>query len=171
MTQRQVSCTLDALWYGLWAGIGFCAALIMSGCDARTVPAPLPPVMPAPAPIRTWRDDMIDAHNKVRQAKGLPPFARDLRLDVAGQAHSVRMDNARRLDHMIGGDPFTRLHAIYPNVPVQENIAWNTRSPAESVQAWMSSAGHRANILDRRFTLVGFGKAGWYWTVEFAGAK
>ncbi len=171
MTQRQVEYVLDALWFGLWAGIGIAACLIMSGCEIKTVRVrPRPRIEPAPRP-RDWRDEMLEAHNRIRHARGLPPFTSDPRLDLAAEAHSVRMDNARRLDHMIGGDPFTRLHAIYPNVPVQENIAWNTRSPAESVQAWMSSAGHRANILDRRFTLVGFGKAGWYWTVEFAGAK
>ena len=38
-----------------------------------------------------------------------------------------------------------------------ENIAWGQRSPEEVVNAWMNSAGHRANILNERFTTIGVG--------------
>ena len=38
-----------------------------------------------------------------------------------------------------------------------ENIAWGQRSPEEVMQAWMNSDGHRANILNARFTKIGVG--------------
>jgi len=38
-----------------------------------------------------------------------------------------------------------------------ENIAWGQSTPAAVMGAWMSSAGHRANILSSRFTEIGIG--------------
>lgn len=38
-----------------------------------------------------------------------------------------------------------------------ENIAWGHKSPEEVVEAWMNSPGHRANILNERFTKLGVG--------------
>lgn len=50
-----------------------------------------------------------------------------------------------------------------------ENIAQGQRSPQEVVQAWMDSPGHRANILNGKFTHIGVGyvKSGNYWTQQF----
>ena len=50
-----------------------------------------------------------------------------------------------------------------------ENIAQGQRTPEEVVQAWMNSAGHRANILNSGFTHIGVGyvESGNYWTQEF----
>ncbi len=38
-----------------------------------------------------------------------------------------------------------------------ENIAWGQKSPEEVMQGWMNSAGHRANILNEKFTSIGVG--------------
>lgn len=38
-----------------------------------------------------------------------------------------------------------------------ENIAWGQRSPKEVMQGWMNSEGHRANILNPKFTKIGVG--------------
>ena len=40
-----------------------------------------------------------------------------------------------------------------------ENIAYGQTTPQQVVQAWMDSAGHRANILDAGFTHIGVGHA------------
>ena len=50
-----------------------------------------------------------------------------------------------------------------------ENIAQGQRTPEEVVQAWMNSAGHRANILNNGFTHIGVGyvESGNYWTQQF----
>ena len=44
-------------------------------------------------------------------------------------------------------------------------------SPAAVVNAWMNSAGHRANILSAGFTTLGVGYVadGGYWTEWFLG--
>lgn len=53
-----------------------------------------------------------------------------------------------------------------------ENIAWGQRSPEEVMNGWMNSPGHRANILNSRFTKIGVGyyvgsNGRKYWTQLF----
>ena len=53
-----------------------------------------------------------------------------------------------------------------------ENIAWGQKSPEAVMQAWMNSEGHRANILNARFTKIGVGyyqnaRGTNYWTQLF----
>lgn len=38
-----------------------------------------------------------------------------------------------------------------------ENIAWGQKSPEQVMNAWMNSDGHRANILNTKFTKIGVG--------------
>ncbi len=38
-----------------------------------------------------------------------------------------------------------------------ENIAWGQKTPEAVVNAWMNSKGHRANILNKKFTSIGIG--------------
>ena len=38
-----------------------------------------------------------------------------------------------------------------------ENIAWGQKTPEQVMQGWMNSAGHRANILNARYTTIGVG--------------
>lgn len=55
-----------------------------------------------------------------------------------------------------------------------ENIAMGQTSPAQVMDGWMNSAGHRANILNSSFTKIGVGVAQnasgqYYWTQHFIG--
>ena len=57
---------------------------------------------------------------------------------------------------------------------VGENIAWNQKTELEVVDAWMHSSGHRANIMNRSYTKIGFGmslneKGELYWCTVFGG--
>jgi len=38
-----------------------------------------------------------------------------------------------------------------------ENIAWGQRTPEQVMDAWMNSEGHRANILNAKYTTIGVG--------------
>lgn len=38
-----------------------------------------------------------------------------------------------------------------------ENIAWGQKTPEEVMKGWMNSEGHRANILNPKFTKIGVG--------------
>lgn len=52
-----------------------------------------------------------------------------------------------------------------------ENIAWGQKSPEAVMNAWMNSDGHRANILNPKFTKIGVGhyvnNGTSYWTQLF----
>ncbi|MBE7520400.1 MAG: CAP domain-containing protein [Thermoflexaceae bacterium] len=48
-----------------------------------------------------------------------------------------------------------------------ENIAYGYPSPAATVAAWMGSAGHRANILNATYVVIGLGQHGTAWTNNF----
>ena len=59
-------------------------------------------------------------------------------------------DRMRRVGYIRPGDGYS----------VGENIAWGTQNlatAAEIHEAWMNSAGHRANILRRSFKEIGIG--------------
>ena len=52
-----------------------------------------------------------------------------------------------------------------------ENIAMGYPTPGAVVDGWMNSEGHRANILNPSFTVIGVGyvSEGNYWTQMFIG--
>jgi uncharacterized protein YkwD len=73
------------------------------------------------------------------------------------------------LDH---GDWHGRISHVFPNTADSEDIAEGQPDVASVVDAWMSSAGHRRNILGD-YTIFGVGEARsrsgqLYWVVDFA---
>jgi uncharacterized protein YkwD len=53
-----------------------------------------------------------------------------------------------------------------------ENIAYGQRTPAEVMNDWMNSPGHRSNIMNPTYTEIGVGLAKnssgvCYWTQQF----
>ena len=65
-----------------------------------------------------------------------------------------------RLDPTVPGARYPTLRdrvdaADYEWQALGENLAFGQRNAAQAIGTWMRSAGHRANILDRRFTEIG----------------
>lgn len=115
------------------------------------------------ADVEAARREALDRVNRLRRERGLEALVADARLDAAAQAHAE--DQARRsyYDHRSpeGGTPADRARSAgfgSPNM-VAENIAKGLFTPAEVVDLWMDSPGHRKNILRRRATVVGLGVA------------
>jgi uncharacterized protein YkwD len=77
-------------------------------------------------------------------------------------------------DSQDGRDVADRLRATgFTGSAWGENIAMGQRSAAEVVRGWMNSAGHRRNIMNCSYTLIGVGAAKdaqgqIYWTQDFA---
>ncbi|UIX28754.1 CAP domain-containing protein [Streptomyces sp. GQFP] len=119
--------------------------------------------------------EVTDLTNRERARAGLPPLAADALLTRAAQAHSTDMVVRQFYSHTgpDGSQPWDRAAAAgSTRRMIGENIACGQRSPAEVVDGWMNSPGHRANILKRDFTHIGIGfagggKAGTYWTQLF----
>ncbi|MFF9119856.1 CAP domain-containing protein [Streptomyces massasporeus] len=120
---------------------------------------------------------VIDLTNRERTRHGLPPLSADPLLTTAAQAHSADMVARAFCAHTApdGGQPWDRAAAAgSTRRSVGENIACGQRSPADVVEGWMNSPGHRANILTPGFTHIGVGfagggRAGTYWTQLFGG--
>ncbi|MFH8976955.1 CAP domain-containing protein [Streptomyces sp. NPDC017890] len=121
--------------------------------------------------------EVVDLTNRERAGAGLPALGVDARLTLAAQAHSADMVARDFYSHTDpdGGKPWDRAAAAgATRRTVGENIACGQRSPADVVEGWMNSPGHRANILKPDFThigvgLAGGGRAGTYWTQVFGG--
>jgi uncharacterized protein YkwD len=79
--------------------------------------------------------------NAARKRYGLPPLEIDPGLVRSARSHCAWMTRHRSLAH-------TRM-------PVAENIAMGQRNSREAVRDWMSSPGHRANILNRSYRRIG----------------
>lgn len=140
---------------------------------------------PAPAPAAEDTRDairqLIHHVNKVRLAHGLKPLAPEARLSAAAQIHSRVMATRDCFDHRCpeDGAMTDRLaRAGYRYRLAAENIAAGMADPAEVVEGWMNSAGHRKNILlaDAREVGAGYhlvkqdgGKHRYrhYWTMTF----
>ncbi|CAL9355940.1 hypothetical protein SUDANB108_00561 [Streptomyces sp. enrichment culture] len=143
----------DTYWTALWA-----APLTPSGLE-RTAAA------------------VTDLTNRARTRAGLPPLAVDPLLTAAARAHSADMVARAFYAHTApdGSRPGDRAAAAGSTLrAIGENIACGQRSPADVVEGWMNSPGHRANILRPEFTRIGIGfacggRAGTYWTQMFGG--
>jgi uncharacterized protein YkwD len=68
-----------------------------------------------------------------------------------------------------GTTPQDRAEAEGFTSPVGENIAVGYPTANDVMAGWMDSEGHRANILNCAYTVIGVGlnEDGWYWTQMF----
>ncbi|MGW5866597.1 CAP domain-containing protein [Streptomyces sp. NPDC055239] len=130
-----------------------------------------------PQGLAEWASAVLRLTNAERTAAGLRPLAPDPLLTVAAQGHSADMVARAYYSHTSpdGGEPWHRASAAgSTHRAIGENIACGQRTPAEVVDGWMNSPGHRANILKPSFTHLGVGfagggSAGTYWTQLFGG--
>ncbi|GAA4375377.1 CAP domain-containing protein [Actinomadura verrucosospora] len=129
----------------------------------------------SPAGRSRFAAEVVSLTNAHRASHGLRPLADNPRLTAAAQAYSEDMAVRRFYSHTSpeGTQPWDRARAAgSTHLGIGENIACGQRSPAEVVQGWMDSPGHRANILKPDFTHIGVGfqgggTAGTYWTQLF----
>ncbi|MGW2717543.1 CAP domain-containing protein [Streptomyces sp. NPDC001492] len=128
-----------------------------------------------PGDLARTAAEVVALTNRERSGAGLPPLATDPLLTTAAQAHSADMVARAFYAHTSpeGSRPWDRAAAAGARRrSIGENIACGQRSPAEVVDSWMNSPGHRANILKPDFTHIGVGfagggPAGMYWTQLF----
>ena len=107
--------------------------------------------------------------NQQRHAHGLKSLRYDGKLSRAAAGHAHDMVTQHFFDHnsrngatfasRIKHTGWTRTRRAYI---LGENIGWgggDLATPRNMVDAWMHSAGHRANILARSFRMIGIGIA------------
>lgn len=142
-----------------------------SGTAAR--PANAPAVQLSPDQATVFENQVVTLINAQRTAHGCPALRSDARLQLAAIGHSVDMRTRSYFAHDTpdGVTPWTRVEAQGYSDPSAENIAMGQATPQAVVDAWMNSAGHRANILNCSSKAVGvgvqFGPGGPWWTQDF----
>jgi uncharacterized protein YkwD len=120
---------------------------------------------PNPAAEAALRSSILCLVNAERVRQGLGPLTEDPALQAAAESHSVDMGRRDYFEHRSpdGVEPWMRINnSGYDSRVVGENLAWGQAekgSPAETMGAWMDSPGHKANILEPRYTQIGIGIA------------
>lgn len=127
-----------------------------------TVAAPAKPIKPT---------SVVALTNQYRAQAGLQPLKVDICLsNNVAQPWALTMATTGVLQHR-------DLAQVFPLCPkfstAGENIALNQRGTAAVVAEWMKSPGHRANILNPKYTHIGVGihqdaQGRTYWVQNFA---
>lgn len=120
--------------------------------------------------------EVVRLTNAERAKGGCRPLRHDARLRKAAYGHSADMAKNDYFEHdsQDGRDMVDRMRATgFSGSAWAENIAMGQRSAAEVVKGWMNSDGHRQNIMNCSYTLIGVGAAKnaqgqIYWTQDFA---
>jgi uncharacterized protein YkwD len=125
--------------------------------------------LPGQATASEARDATLCLMNAQRTARGMKRLRAQPDLAEAAGRFARQMVRDRFFDHTSpgGSTMVSRIKATsYLRDTVRwtvgENLAWGTgtkATPRATVDAWMHSADHRANLLDRDFADVGIGIA------------
>lgn len=125
----------------------------------------------------SFKKEVVRLVNIERSKRGLSELSFNNELCNVSTLKSQDMINKNYFGHNSPtyGSPFNMMNQfniIYRTAG--ENIAKGQRTPAEVVNSWMNSPGHRANILNANFTDIGIGVAKssngtLYWTQMFIG--
>lgn len=142
---------------------------------------PRPPFQPPPPPtdFSATSQALLLSHNNERVKAGVTPLVLDKQLDAAAGKHAVWMAAANQLDHTgpNGSSHSDRIKAEgYRPKASGENIAMGYSSVSAVMGGWMTSSGHRRNILNPVYSQCGFGMAvdgrgRKWWCTVFASPK
>ncbi|MFJ4678007.1 sigma-70 family RNA polymerase sigma factor [Kitasatospora sp. NPDC088783] len=117
---------------------------------------------------------VVDLVNTQRAQAGCGPVRANAKLATAALRHSEDMAARNFFDHTNpdGAGPQQRIDAVgYAWSGWGENIARGQKDAAAVMESWMNSPGHRANILNCKFTELGvgvhLGTGGPWWTQDF----
>lgn len=119
------------------------------------------PAQAAMATPTTAENSVIALTNTQRVRNGCPRVHVNRQLTYAARAHSRDMAVRNYFSHTsrTGTTFVTRARTAGYQSPMSENIGWGYRTPADIVNAWMTSPGHRRNILNCSARAVGVGIA------------
>lgn len=111
---------------------------------------------------KSIESQVITLTNQERAKNGLKPLTANWELSRVARYKAMDMRDKNYFSHTSPtyGDPFTMMKNFgITYTAAAENIAAGQATPQAVVQAWMNSAGHRANILNATYTEIGVGYA------------
>jgi uncharacterized protein YkwD len=143
---------------------------------------PSAPTKPKPpVPNGSKEAQVLQLTNRERAKAGCGPLRTNSALTRAADAHATDMVVHHYFDHTSqdGRSPFDRMKSAgFTGGSMAENIAVGYSSAAAIVEGWMNSEGHRRNILNCGYTMIGIGydsgqvKPSWgsgSWVQDFGG--
>ena len=122
--------------------------------------------------IRLTKDEqqVLKLTNLVRKQHGLGKLELDTRLVATARDHCLDMQKHNFFAHEspVEGKqtPFDRA-THFGTTANAENLAAGNATPAEVVQGWLESPGHRSNLLQPDMKRTGVGRVGGYWTALY----
>ena len=132
---------------------GFAACLAVAGCNTAYQPG---------TTYQPGEGTGVSASGtaylaRIRATYGLPPLTRDPVLESAARQQANYMARSRRMAHNTGygRDFHSRMRQNGIAWPAAENVARGDLDLGMLFATWMSSPGHRKNILDPRYTRFG----------------
>lgn len=156
-----------------------CSGNSYPGTVSSSKPAPSQPQVsqPSASGYSAFQNEVVRLVNVQRSKNGLPALSADSLLMTTATVKSQDMAKNNYFDHTSPtyGSPFDLMKRYGVSYRAAgENIAMGQTSPAQVMDGWMNSAGHRANILNSSYTKIGVGVAqnasgNYYWTQHFIG--
>ncbi len=142
---------------------------------------PFPTPLPPPQPQDNIRQRLLLTHNNIRRAASRTPLALEGHLNLAAYLHAAWMAANRNMSHeeapgtpLFDAVTFSKRVILtgYPLYEGGENIAAGYPTSETVSMAWDRSPGHHANIVNPRYTDVGFAVASdahghLYWCAVF----
>ncbi len=123
----------------------------------------------------SYAQQVLNLVNAERAKNNLSPLTLSSSVSKVAQIKAEDMKNNNYFSHTSPtyGSPFEMLKQFGVSYKTAgENIAKGQKTPEAVVNAWMNSAGHRANILNKNYTQLGVGYTGGsspYWVQMFIG--
>ncbi|MET7763997.1 CAP domain-containing protein [Streptomyces sp. NPDC005393] len=157
-------------------GVPSAAMAAQQGHVARRAAAPTASTASSAPTASSAQKQVVDLVNSERGKAGCQPLTVNEKLTKAAQDHSEDMAAHNNMSHSgsDGSSPGDRIErAGYSWSTYGENVAQGYRTPKSVMDGWMSSPGHKANILNCDFKEigVGFAQSGNYWTQDFGAAR
>jgi uncharacterized protein YkwD len=125
----------------------------------------------SPAPAGSGvAQKILDLTNLERSQVGAPALTLNAQLMAAAQAHTNLMAQRNQMSHQLPGEPAFGdrfLQAGYRWSAAAENVAAGQQTPEAVMQSWMTSPGHRQNLLNPAYRELGVGYANHFWTQAF----
>jgi uncharacterized protein YkwD len=132
--------------------------VVASGC---TVPVANPTPSPTPAPASAAAKDRFGATearifgliNAERRRQGIPALVYNEQLDQMAVIQARNMAHFQKMSHVLPQSSLPTLgdrarYVAYPFGRLAENVALGYPNAESVVEGWMTSKGHRANILN-----------------------
>jgi len=124
-------------------------------------------------------DQVVTLVNNERAKHGLTKLTKNWQLARVARYKSQDMASKNYFSHTSPtyGSPFTMMQNFGISFSAAgENIAMGQQTPQAVMNAWMNSAGHKANILSAVYSQIGVGmaknsKGVLYWTQDFIKAS